>query len=218
MKAERALNKSESGRESVYYTMKLNVRLNDFASFDQVLFNAEGMALPEKERWKKFYHDDKEAIFIPLPNMPTTISEYQFCHYIYWMTIWANELTYKPWIYFSFMGKVTKPVVASACFACEYVVQERLEYTDYCPIKLYRCVLDKRCVENENSPYSEWIEATMHLQSYSDLSTAKKDELNACTYAIAHLEWEEKNEDNCQKREVKTPVDPTISDEITGRE
>lgn len=197
--------------------MKLNVYLNDFTRFDQVLFNTEDMRFPEKERWKKFYHDDVEAVYIPLPEMPTTISEYQFCHYIYWMTVWANDLTYKPWIYFSFMGKVTKTKVSFACFACEYVDKNGLGCTDYCPIKLYRCVRDEKCVENENGPYTEWVGVTMHRQSYSDLSAAKKDELNACTYAIAHLKWEEKNEDNCRKREVKTPVDPTISDGDIGK-
>lgn len=181
--------------------MKLNVNLNDFASFDQVLFNGEDMKLPEKERWKKFYHDDMEAIYIPLPDMPTTIAEYQFCHYIYWMTIWANELAYKPWIYFSFMGKITKPHIACACFACEYVVRERLEYTDYCPIKLYRCAADKKCVENKNGPYAEWATTNLDTISYADFHIDEKDKLNACTYATAHLKWEEKNEDNCRKRQ-----------------
>lgn len=186
--------------------MKLNVHLNDFASFDQVLFNSKDMKLPEKDRWKKFYHDEKEAIYIPLPDMPTTIGEYQFCHYIYWMTIWANELAYKPWIYFSFMGKVTKPRIPCSCFACGYVTRSKLEHTDYCPIKLYRCNGDEKCVKNKKGAYKKWAEIFIFAGDkhyIDDLSASDLKELNVFSYATAHMEWEEKTEDNCRLREYK---------------
>lgn len=93
--------------------MKLTVNLNDFETFDRLLFNEDEMKLPEKERWKKFW--DGETVVVPIPMYPDTIEEYQLCHYAYWMTIAEH-----PWL------KTTPPILAPGPvrhgnYDCEYV-------------------------------------------------------------------------------------------------
>lgn len=159
--------------------MKLTMQLNDFEAFDRILFNENEVKLPEDERWKKFYHADEGAIYIPLPEEPKTEVEFQFCHYIYWMTIGACQLVKKPIIYFKFADKsfVYHPYLS--CFACEYKLQvkEGGRPCD-CPIKRFFCASDdKSCIGDPVSPYQMWIQQPFNSEKHA--------------YELAQLRWRE---------------------------
>lgn len=156
--------------------MKLTVKLNDFETFNRILFNEKEMKLPEKERWKKFY--DGYFVTIPIPMKPVTIEEHQFCHYVYWMSIWANKLIYKPNIRRRFgTGKDSDEGmrIISKCFACAY----RYRTPGNCPIADFDCSYHNNYVK-KCRPYMRWID-------YGDTSAA---------YDVAHLLWGEENNDD----------------------
>lgn len=157
--------------------MKLTLSLNNFDAFDHILFNEDEMKLPENERWKKFYHADEGAIYIPLPEEPKTEVEFQFCHYIYWMTIGACLLDRKPAIYFKFADKsfVYRPYLD--CFACEYKQRMREEGCPCdCPIKRFCCGdPNKSCVGDPESPYLRWRYEPWNAEKHA--------------YGLAQLRW-----------------------------
>lgn len=156
--------------------MKLSVKLNDFETFERILFTAKEMKLPEKERWKKYYDSKKRTVCIPIPMKPVTKEEHQFCHYVYWMTIWANELFYKPAIARKFgTGPKNEEILETLnhCFACTF--KDTQPFPQSCPIKFYDCAsFWASCEGNTWGPYCAW-----------------KNYGFDAAYAVAHLVWEE---------------------------
>lgn len=156
--------------------MKLTVNLNDFETFDRLLFNEDEMKLPEEERWKKFW--DGESVVIPIPMRPDTVEEHQFCHYVYWMTIWAKKLIYKPPIMRRFgTGEGSEEGMRSLarCFACAYKIKVRGK----CPIAEFDCRSSDSNCATKPGPYNEWFDHASVLAAYN----------------VAHLIWEER--DSC---------------------
>lgn len=141
-----------------------NLKLNDFAFFDQLIFNN---AQPDwRSRARYYYNENSKTIDIPIDHYPQTIAEYQFCHYVLWMTIYAEKLWYKPCP--TYNGGKCMPI-DSFCFACGYANDK---HTGRCPIKIWQPVC---CCADVGSLYRTWVD-------FCSDETA---------YDIAHLEWTE---------------------------
>lgn len=97
------------------------IRLNDFASFDNFLFGAG------KRDWRKFL--DKDEYFIPPIDSPADIVQYQLCHYAYWMTIAKNNFESKP-------GIIGMSEVLYSCYACAYAQEAATAHG-----LMWRCIL-----------------------------------------------------------------------------
>lgn len=159
--------------------MKLAIPLNDFSTFDRLLFNAEEMALPEKARWRKFYNG-MFTVSVPfLPKIPETVVEHQFCHYVYWMTIWACNLIHKPdGVSFVFGESSTHIGLCNLCFACQYTISKE---NRECPIERFTCGFERGCTDKD-SPYSKWAVTENH------------EEREKLAYEIAHLKWTDRKD------------------------
>lgn len=149
-----------------------NIALNDFASFDRAIFGGTRPVMFTKRAWRSYtknrYNKTDRSLILPIDHKPTTIEEHQFCHYVMWMTIWANGLTAKPkMLYYEIEpGESLELRVQSTCFACQYGLGKR------CPIMVWQPC----CCLTGKTEYTEW--------SYNGQSSDS-------TYKIAHLAWEE---------------------------
>lgn len=143
-----------------------NLKLNDFAVFDRLIFNSKQPDLSERRLWKSWTANhlskDKWNLDIPIDHFPRTITEYQFCHYVFWMAIWAEKLHSKPLTTYK---DGTLMTVTAQCFACAYQKEEGI---CVCPIKVWQPC---KCVYG--SDYNKW----RFLGN------------NDAAYRIAHLEW-----------------------------
>lgn len=158
----------------------MNLKLNDFQLFDSLLFSNKECSLPTKKRWEKFItksYRSSNIVDIPIPHPPQTLAEYQFCHYVYWMCIWAGSFYSKPAIRYKWNETEMRPHVAAGCFACEYKWHpEDGRKRGSCPIAIYgNCTTsigpcNIRSLEN---PYPKWF-----INLNPDAA-----------YDIAHLEW-----------------------------
>lgn len=158
----------------------MELKLNDFEGFDRVLFNEDTAKLPETERFKRFYDEDRDTILIPISHSPISLEEHQFCHYVYWMTIGAAELGAKPSIARRFEGHdMPMSHIEQNCFACRYR-DHTWPLPKHCPIAMFSCgpygsgYAD--CDDWPDAPYYEW------RHTYDP----------AAAFQIAHLPWEDK--------------------------
>lgn len=150
--------------------MNTDIKLNDFASFDRAIFNGTRPIMFTKRAWRSwatdhlgnFYRD----LVIPIDHFPNTIAEYQFCHYVLWMTIWAKDLSIKPVL--TYKDGVYMDI-STRCFACEYMKNKKRAV---CPIVAWQ---QCRCTTKSDSEYRKW--------------SIRSDKRSA--YRIAHLKWEE---------------------------
>lgn len=151
----------------------IELKLNDFASFDRRIFKGVKPILFTRRTWKSFsehcYDKATDTITFPIDHKPTTIEEHQFCHYVLWMTIWANKLRSKPrrFCYIDAHGYVKPLHIVCDCFACHYKTKDKCPIKDWQPCK---------CLST-GTLYVNW--------------EAYKDNENA--YGIAHKKWEEVN-------------------------
>lgn len=130
------------------------LKLNDFKSFENFLFTKEEKKKSKVQRWKKYISKSKteELLFKPPLSKPTTIEEFQLCHYAYWMFIaYVIKGTSKTPI---FTSHISSP--AANCYACEYTKQQPINYNspegfDYCnacPVKSITCHSISGCKNN----------------------------------------------------------------------
>lgn len=132
---------------------KIALKLNDFNSFKRYLINQSHAwsLIPRKTiRWRRYY---RNHIFYPPITKPTTIEEYQLCHYALWMVISEFNLSRKPQIY------IQLPEIKLNCYACEGANHNSDNFfttniCERCPIyhggdNTYKC----------GKEYSNWVNA-----------------------------------------------------------
>lgn len=157
-----------------------DLKLNDFASFDRALFDEAELALSEQERWKdRFYDALTRTLMLPIPSAPEIIEEFQLCHYIQWMSIWAHsveKIERKPRRYY--LEDHTPTPVPFGCYACLYADEVYGSDEHICPIRVWRkCRCCRIRGDKPGRAYVRWI------------NSLDQEEARAYAYEIAHYEW-----------------------------
>lgn len=161
-----------------------SLTLNDFASFDRLVFFDTELSKSERVRWEalayRLYDEGNDELLFPIDHEPKTIEEHQLCHYVLWMVIWAMRSKDKP-LFFSYKNKGgtrCEMCPLSRCFACSWRFKNR---SMQCPIKAWRpctCHLDD--AEDSPSQFYQW--ADTGNEEYA--------------YEIAHLKWTKEDEED----------------------
>lgn len=161
--------------------MDIQINLNDFAAMDRAIFSEEELKISEKSRWTdKFYCIFDDSITFPIDHQPKTIEEHQLCHYILWMSIWANGLLKKPMHYFYVTtdGDYKSIIIMNRCFACEYlltIADPKSKIPNPCPILVWRpCTCVTRACNHENNGYRVWKDLSIHNDYEIALMKAKE--------------------------------------------
>lgn len=150
-------------------TKREELKLNDFERFEDFLFTKEERALPDEEKWKKYF--DENCNFIPPILEPCTIEEHQLCHYTYWKVIFTFRLSRKPCFAEGNMPK-------SKCYACEWCQSNRfcedLKLNDddciqRCPIRFWSNEASmqhfKQCTQS-GSYFNAWFLSPEHTNRF----------------------------------------------------
>lgn len=160
-----------------------SLRLNDFESFEKLLFTETERMTPNFDRFAKFceYHStypDLFHLFVPFIN-PVTLVQYQINHYILWGVLAYTKADHKPYSYFTYNTKEEFYLnFYNDCWACKYSQFNKAPLEGYCnKCPIYKNEEEDYECEAKGNPYWNWRNEVV--------SSLKATYAEQCMY----LEW-----------------------------
>lgn len=155
----------------------LDLKLNDFDSFDRLIFRGR------EPNWSKLYNPKTDTFYPPIPH-PKSEVECQLDHYALWMVIAHHDLTGKPNL-FRRRGFHPRNVLipGGRCYACQY--HEDHYNNSSCGKPEYPCPLTS--ADGHSSCGLKWeLWRNLCICSPNEGMPRKKAAID-----IAHIKWRE---------------------------